>query len=61
MNDQEYRDLQARIDADCDRVAAEYAREREKRKEKPATKPRKVSSKAYVEAERCGVIKDGAE
>jgi hypothetical protein len=55
MNDTEYRDLQARIDADCDRGAKEYARKREK---KAATKPpRRVSLKAYVEAERCGVVR----
>jgi hypothetical protein len=55
MNDAEYRDLQARIDADCDRVAKEYARTREKRK---ATKtPRKVSLAKYVESERFGVIR----
>ena len=55
MNDTEYRDLQARIDANCDRVAKEYARTREKRK---ATKPtRKQSLKKYMDAERSGVLR----
>lgn len=59
MNDAEYKDLQRRIDADCDRVAKEYARTREKRK--ATKKPRKQTIKSYMESESCGVIKDGAQ
>jgi hypothetical protein len=60
MNDAEYRDLQARLDADCDRITADTTRKREK---KAATKtPRKQSLKAYMASETCGVLrKDGAQ
>jgi len=58
MNEREYRELQARIDANCDRVSADVARTREK---KAATKkPRQVSWKRFVEKETwAGVKKDG--
>jgi hypothetical protein len=52
MTVEEYRDLQARIDADIERVSREYAREREKRKAKKEAKPhRKISLKKYIESE----------
>ena len=57
MNDEQYLELQRRIDADIERVSAEYIRERAKRKEKAAHKPRKQSFKQYVESQTCGVIK----
>jgi hypothetical protein len=57
VNDSEYRDLQARIDADIERVSRDCKRQREKRREKSAAKPRKVSWKKFVESECCGVVR----
>jgi hypothetical protein len=52
MNEREYRELQARIDADRDRVSVDVAHEREKKAATPK-KPRKVSFKKFVEMETC--------
>ena len=49
MNAEKYQALQARIDADCDRVSADVAHEREKRA--ATKKPHKVSWKKFVEME----------
>src|SRR5579864_5787198 len=49
MNGLEYRDLQARIDADIERVQKQYAREREKRA--ASKKPRKQLLREYIEQE----------
>jgi hypothetical protein len=59
VNDAEYLELQRRIDLDINRVSADTARRREK---KAATKtPRRVSLKAYVANETCGVLRPEAE
>jgi hypothetical protein len=51
MNTEQYQALQARIDADCDRVSAGVAHERGKRA--ATKKPHKVSWKKFVEMETC--------
>jgi hypothetical protein len=59
VNDTEYRELQARIDLDIERVSRDYKRNREK---KAATaKPRKVSLKKYIANETCGVLRPEVE
>jgi hypothetical protein len=59
MNDAEFADLKARMDADCDRVSADVARVREK---KAATKkPRRVSLKKYMASENCTTKKRGPQ